>query len=277
MNAPFTPPSRGNASVWLEPLAKLEGLSLMDHLFNRLEGMYPNLWRASFRVESSLANWRAAWAEAFSDEAITPHEIATGLTVCRRRHEMPPSLPQFLRACRPQANSDPEPAFYDSADQMVRRHAGQQETWPSPRHFWAAQRVGGDMLHLGWRELAGRWRAAWEQAAADADRPIPVAAPREQSLPAPGKTTRSEAEVSRMLSEAREQARKQSQDGQQYPDGLDLSWTEPINKAPASYPCISLQYAHAVRTRYGLSVSDALLSRLGMSRGSASSSQGGMA
>lgn len=264
------PSSTVNASVWLKSRPALKDKSLITHLYNRLDGMYPNLWQANFPSEEATEAWKDTWVEAFCEEGITPHEIPTGLAVCRRRYERPPSLTQFLKACRPQANSDPEPAFYDAADQMVRRHAGQQETWPSPRHFWAAQRVGGDMLHLGWRELAGRWRAAWEQAAADADRPIPVAAPREQTLPAPGKTTRSEAEVSRMLSEAREQARKQSQDGQQYPDGLDLSWTEPINKAPASYPCISLQYAHAVRTRYGLPVSDALLSRLGMSRGSAS-------
>lgn len=260
MNTPTTRQSTASISAWFRPRAQLENISVMTHLYNRLDGMYPNIWRANFKGAAAIDSWEKAWAEAFDEDGISMQMVADGLRACRARHDMPPSLPQFIKCCRA-TDDDQEKAFYIAADQMVRRHAGQPELWPSPRHFWAAQRVGGDMQHLSWRDLAGRWRAAWEQAAADVSRPIPAAVPPEQSLPAPGRTTRNEADVSRMLSEARDQVLAPR--ASKYPAGVDLSWTEKINDAPRNWPTISCRYAAEARAKFNLPVSDTLRKFLG--------------
>lgn len=245
-------PSMLNTSA-SEPLST----AWVERLFKRLSAMYGNRF-ADMWGSVDAGEMKSTWADALA--GLTGVEIRAGLDACKTQ-KWPPTLPEFLLLCRPQPSADPETAFYIAADQMVRRHAGQPEQWPSPRHFWAAQRVGGDMQHLSWRDLAGRWRAAWEQAAADVSRPIPAAAPPEQSLPAPGRTTRNEADVSRMLSEARDQVLAPR--ASKYPAGVDLSWTEKINDAPRNWPTISCRYAAEARAKFNLPVSDALRKFLG--------------
>lgn len=87
------------ASVWLrvhEPL----GISLMDHLFNKLDVMYPIRWKSAYSSEIMVQNWRQTWAEAFDRKRITPEQIKTGLEECEELYKWPPSLPEFLAACR---------------------------------------------------------------------------------------------------------------------------------------------------------------------------------
>ena len=73
-------------SVWLEKHPRL-GVSLMDHLWNRMDGTYPNRWRAAFANEQAIENWREAWADAFSDERITPDEVRSTIAVCRKTYD----------------------------------------------------------------------------------------------------------------------------------------------------------------------------------------------
>lgn len=149
------------ASAWSEPRAKLDGLALIDHLYNQLDGMYPNVWRANFKGEQSIANWRSAWVEAFVEEGITPQMAAVGVKVCRREHDMPPSLPKFLRACRGgNAAFDPEALFYRAQAEMAKRRARRPQNWPSSMLFWAAASLGNDLLHSDYRSMRGRWMAA---------------------------------------------------------------------------------------------------------------------
>ncbi len=179
------PPSTVSASAWREPRAKIDGLSMMAHLYNRLDGYYPNLWRANFKGEAAIANWEIAWAESFEEERISPVEVAIGLKACRRMYEMPPSLTQFLKACRPVVGL--ESLFHRAVAEMQRRRSGEPQTWPDGRLFWAAAQLGNDLLAHSYRDLAGRWQTAYELAAGMANDPVPDVDPN-SALPAPGKT-----------------------------------------------------------------------------------------
>ncbi|TJZ66825.1 replication protein P [Chitiniphilus eburneus] len=176
-------------SAWLKPRLECEGRSAIAQLYNRLEGMYPNVWRAAFRSQAAIDNWEQTWVEAFQEESITPAEVRHGLSQCRQRHDMPPSLPQFLKACRPGASLDPDALLHVAIECAMARRRGEPEHWPNPRVFWAAQKLGGDLLAMPAPQLRGRWLAAWDRAAAMRDRPIPPPADPATALPAPGHTT----------------------------------------------------------------------------------------
>lgn len=96
------------SSPWLQIHPAL-GISLMDHLFNKLDAMYPIRWRSAHPSETSVQNWRDTWAETFERKGITPQQIKTGIDECVELYDWPPSLKEFLTACRtvkPQAHRD---------------------------------------------------------------------------------------------------------------------------------------------------------------------------
>ncbi|MFM0535876.1 replication protein P [Paraburkholderia strydomiana] len=156
MNTPISS-STFKRSVWLEKHPKL-GISLMDHLFNRLDGAYPNRWRASFQSKQAIANWRDTWSEAFEEEGVTTQIISDALRVCRRTCDWPPSLPQFLKACKPALDVDA--ALYEAIDQMRARQHGRDQ-WTDPAIFWAAARVGEyDLISQTFTALKPRFEAA---------------------------------------------------------------------------------------------------------------------
>jgi hypothetical protein len=90
----FTP-----SSPWLQIHPKL-GISLMDHLFNKFDAMYPIRWRSALQSEASVQNWRETWADAFQKKGITPQQIAVGIDECVELYDWPPSLKEFIAACR---------------------------------------------------------------------------------------------------------------------------------------------------------------------------------
>lgn len=183
-----TASSTAPPSVWLEPHSRLDGMALIDHLFNRLDGLYPHRWRSAFANEQAIANWRAAWADGFEVEGITLAEVKTGLDACRRQFAWPPSFAEFVTACRPVL--DAEAAYYEAVTQMQRREAG-EDTWSAPAIFWAARKIGLDLLARPYATLKGRWAVALVEAM-DSVRngKLPAEIPaRLVPLPAPGKTT----------------------------------------------------------------------------------------
>lgn len=168
---------------WLDVRPSM-GISLMDHLYNRLDGMYPQRWRANFASPDSIQNWREAWAESFDEEGITPQKVSDGLKACRKLYDWPPSLPEFLKACNPQM--DYEAAFHHATDQMFNRHSGKTECWGSKAVFWAAVSLGGD-LNQPYQTIKVRWRSALdEQLSKDILPEIPALV---TALPAPGQET----------------------------------------------------------------------------------------
>lgn len=181
MNAPTTS-STCSPSNWLTEHPKL-GISLMDHLFNRLDGAYPNRWRAAFANEQAVANWRESWAEAFDEEGLTPQSIAEGLKACRKLYDWPPSITEFLKACKPPINLDA--AIYEAVEQMRARQHG-KDVWSNPAIYWAAVKVGEyDIISQTFSQLRPRFEAALAKVMVG---DIPAVPPRAPALAAPGKS-----------------------------------------------------------------------------------------
>lgn len=183
MNLQTTTSSTSPPSVWLDPHPKLDGLALIDHLFNRLDGMYPHKWRSAFASDQAVANWRTAWSEALSDEGVTIEEVRAGLKACRRQ-DWPPSFAEFFKACRPPI--DYQSALIEAVEQMARRESG-RDRWSHPAIYWAAVKIGAyDMSRKTLKELDAEWRKAFGDQMAVGQWPeIPERFP---ALPAPGQT-----------------------------------------------------------------------------------------
>ncbi|WP_071058697.1 replication protein P [Pelistega sp. MC2] len=91
---------------WFEIIPVL-GVTAIDHLFNRLDGMYTGKWRQSFTHPNSIGNWRNAWAEALHARHITPQQVKRGLANCSEMYAWPPSLTEFIKACEMPSRDEP--------------------------------------------------------------------------------------------------------------------------------------------------------------------------
>lgn len=164
MNAPAvlrTAPLRVTTapmSKWLDQHPAL-GISMMDHLFNRLDGAFPHRWRSAFSNAQAVENWRESWAEAFEAERLTTDEVKSGLDAVRRRGgEWPPSLPEFIKACRPAV--DAAASFDFAVAGAYARARGETGNWPHPAIYWAYVEIGAyDLLHKPQAAIRGRWQA----------------------------------------------------------------------------------------------------------------------
>ncbi|MDF8360179.1 replication protein P [Achromobacter anxifer] len=184
-------------SGWAVPLAKLEGISLIDHLWNRLSGTYGGRWLKDFPDIQSIENWKEAWAEALDEDRVTPQEVAEGLRTCRRMFpDWPPAVGEFIRACRP--GLIPENAFHDAVAGMNARRRGEVGQWSHPAVYWAAVRVGShDLLNCGYSVMQARWeRALSEELSRVEWAAVPTPA---VALPAPGTTYATPEEAAKAL------------------------------------------------------------------------------
>ena len=100
----------------------------------------------------------------------------------------PPTLPEFLCACRPPV--DPESAFVEAVENMGKRGRLEHAVWSHPAIYHAARDVIYDMRRLGWRSMENRWaRLLGAQLALGSWPPIPplpaglLAAPDASTLP----------------------------------------------------------------------------------------------
>lgn len=187
-------------ATWLDVHASL-GISLMDHLFNRLDGMYPNRWRAAFANDRAVQNWREAWAAAFAEEGLTPDQIAAGVRACRRLYDWPPSLPEFLKACAPVVRLDPEAAYREAAFNLAKRANGlTDDVWSTPAIYWAALEFGPfELRTTPYHAAAKRWTALLEIHQGKESPPVP---PNAHALPAPGETAMRREEVEAAVAKA---------------------------------------------------------------------------
>lgn len=142
---------------------------------------------------------RDSWDEKLA--GLTEPEIRVALVACLTR-EWPPTLPEFMRLCRPWL--DPEIAYQAAVAGMAARRKGDTGDWPHPAVYWAAVEIGGDLLSQGWQALRGRWEAAYRaQLARTGWEAIPAPA---AALPAPGDTVTSSEEGARRVHELAAQA-----------------------------------------------------------------------
>lgn len=183
-------------SRWLDIHPAL-GISMMDHLFNRLDGAYPHKWRSNFPSEQSIANWRESWAEAFEQEQLTPEDVKEGLKACRSRYDWPPSCAEFVKACRP--NIDPESAWIEACEALAERQAGGKGAWSHPAIFWAATSMAFEIRSSSFGANQKRWeRVLREQVEMGQWEAIPMPAP---ALPAPDRSGNARSDAKRLLEE----------------------------------------------------------------------------
>lgn len=186
-------------NTWMEP--RSGGVALIDHLFNRLDGLYPHRWRSAFANAQAIANWRDAWAEGLTEEGISPEEVKHGLDECRRRIDWPPSFAEFIKACRPAV--DCEQSFLEAVTQMQRRQEGKDE-WSHPAIYWAAATIGRfDLQHATCGNMKARWAATLKT---EMDkREWPEIPPHHEALPAPGQCSVTRDEARKRLAAIRDQ------------------------------------------------------------------------
>lgn len=188
--------TRADVSVWLAPRAKLDGLSLLDHLFNRLDGMYPGKWKANFPSETSIKNWQEECCRVFDEDGITLAHISAGLRTCRRMYrDWPPSVPQLADACMPPV--DPVATYHEAVAGLEARGKGELGEWSHPAVYWAASKLARDLMGQSFGQMRDRWAGALRaQLAKGAWDAIPE--PRLQ-LAAPGKSATSPAAAAAIL------------------------------------------------------------------------------
>ena len=183
-------------SRWFDVHPKL-GLSMIQHLYNRLDGAYPHWFSSNFASEAALTNWAESWVEAFEEEGISPKEASVGLKACRRRYQKPPSCAEFIQACKPFA--DPVPAYHEAIVGIEARRKGEWGVWSHPAVYWSAMLLSRDLMMQAYGQVKDRWAATLTAQLARGEwAEIPAPAP---ALPAPGKGTLSRADAARMLAE----------------------------------------------------------------------------
>lgn len=181
-------PSTRPYSQWFDPVESL-GISMIDHLYNRLDGAYPHKWRSNFADQQAIDNWAESWVEAFEEQGITPHDVKVGLRECRKRFAWPPSCAEFVQACRPAL--DPLKAYYEAVAGVQARAQGEMGEWSHPAIYWASVPLGVELREQGYSQVRARWENSLEQQLAKGTwEPIPQ--PYLQ-LTAPGKASTSSA------------------------------------------------------------------------------------
>lgn len=183
-------------SRWFEVHPTLK-VSMIEHLYNRLDGAYPHWWSSNFASEVALRNWAESWVEAFEEEGISPKDVAAGLKTCRLRYQKPPSCAEFIQACKPFA--DPVPAYHEAIVGIEARRKGEWGVWSHPAVYWTATLLARDLMTQSYGQVKDRWAATLAAQLARGEwAEIPAPAP---ALPAPGKGTLSREDAARMLAE----------------------------------------------------------------------------
>lgn len=110
---------------------------------------------------TNMAEWKSTWADGLQGYSVD--EIKRGLAECMK-FDWPPTLPQFLKMCRPAMDYD---AAYAEACEQINRRRHKQDKWSHPAIFWAAAELGSDLTNVRYAEIKGRWRNALDEAMHD--------------------------------------------------------------------------------------------------------------
>lgn len=169
----------------------------MEHLFSRLDGMYPIRWKSAFPSQDAIDNWMIAWSESFIEEGITPEMIRGGLKGCRTKYDWPPSCSEFLKACKP--SIDPVVAYYEAITGIAVRAHGEMGVWSHPAIYWAAMPLSFDLGSQTFSQMKARWESALNEQMERGNWPA-IPAPM-VALPAPGKSELSKEKATAMVAE----------------------------------------------------------------------------
>lgn len=157
---------------------------LARQVFTRLLAYYGK-HMADMWIGQDMDYVRQVWGEALAE--LSREEISQGLTACRAL-DWPPTLPEFLKLCRPPI--DPESAYHEAIQQMYKRKVDGSDAWSSAVVYWAAVALGADLGAYPYTVQRARWQAALDTAArriAAGELSARVPERKPEQLPAPGR------------------------------------------------------------------------------------------
>lgn len=136
---------------------------------------------------------KESWDQKLS--GMTEVEIRAGLVACLSR-DWPPTVPEFLRLCRPWMN--PEVAYHEAVHGMSCRRGGEIGQWSHPAIYWAAVATGThDLLNSTYSTMKARWERAFSDELSKGQwAAIPEV---REALPAPGQTVATKQEAAAAL------------------------------------------------------------------------------
>jgi hypothetical protein len=207
---------------WFQPREKLQGLSLMDHLFNRLDGLYPHKWKSNFQNQEAIDNWMAAWAEAFEESHVTPQQIAQAIRLTKSLYDWPPSIKEFLGMCNP--IQDMDKAYYEAIALIAARDMGEAGTYSHPAIYWTAMELRQQLVSGTYSQVMPKFqRALTEQLEAGEWKPVPDPV---KLLKAAPRSPRATELATKLVAEATDTIASKMKAKQDV--GIDVSWAKKI-------------------------------------------------
>ena len=159
----------------------------IDALFAKMSLYYGNKFADMWR-DSSMQAIKGSWAQEL--RKLSREDFTRGANALMTQ-EWPPTLPQFIKLCKPSV--DAVSAYYEAVNGVVAREHGNVGEWSHPAIFWASVKVGAfDLKHQTYSNIKGRWEAALSEEMAKgawSDIPEPMIA-----LPAPAPASKEVAE-----------------------------------------------------------------------------------
>ncbi|WP_099750437.1 hypothetical protein [Bordetella bronchiseptica] len=181
---------------------------------------------------------RDSWDQKLT--GMTEAEIRAGLVACLSR-DWPPTVPEFLRLCRPWLN--PEVAYHEAVHGMSCRRRGEMGNWSHPAIYWAAVATGPhDLLNSTYGSIKQRWEKSYSEELSKGNwSDIP---PVRSALPAPGQTMATKAEAAAALQ--RMGAAKALEESGRNPKRWIDKWQQRIKNGERPSPAIAAMLKRAM-------------------------------
>lgn len=147
----------------------------IDKIFNNLAMMFghqfKNQWQGYDPIEVRLF-----WAKELRN--FDKDEIATGYAAIKTL-DYPPSLPQFLKLCRPPLN--PVDAYNEALRGLKARANKEDFEWSHPAVYWTAVSMSYDLKNFPYNQVKSRWESELKDQLAKPSHPeIPAASQQDE-------------------------------------------------------------------------------------------------
>lgn len=169
-------------------------IAWVESLFARMQAMYGNkfldMWRGT---DAEMV--KQMWADEMGK--LSAEDLKRGFNALISR-DWPPSLPEYVRMCKPSV--DPTVAYYEALNGVQARERGEVGSWSHPAIFWASVAVSAyDLKHQSFSQIKARWEKALQD---EMDKGQWAAVPQPLlALPEPGKSAMSREHANKMVQE----------------------------------------------------------------------------
>lgn len=126
----------------------------IDALFAKMSSYYGNKFADMWR-DSSMQAIKGIWAQELLK--LSREDFTRGANALLAQ-EWPPTLPQFIKLCKPSV--DAVAAYYQAVNGVIAREHGNMGEWSHPAIFWASVKIGAfDLKHQTYSQIKTRWEA----------------------------------------------------------------------------------------------------------------------